>query len=476
MQRFAQVILFAMVVLAGVPEPAEAAADAGRPNVLLILADDLGYGDLSSFGAADLKTPNIDALVAAGVRFDRFYANSPVCSPTRAALLTGRYPDLVGVPGVIRTHPEDSWGALSPQAVLLPQVLKGAGYRTALVGKWHLGLGASSLPNRRGFDRFHGFLGDMMDDYHNHRRHGINYMRQDDREIDPAGHATDLFSQWAIDFLNECKGMDHPFFLELAYNAPHTPVQPPQEWFAKVRQRAPGLDPKRARLVALIEHLDHGIGQVLAALHANGQAERTLILFTSDNGGQLDAGAHCGPFRGGKQDMYEGGIRVPLCAVWPGRIAPGTRSDRVAVTMDLFPTICEAAGARFEHPIDGVSLLSTFLGHKGPGGPPVERDLIFVRREGGMKYHGQDYYAVRRGEWKLVQNSPFEPFQLFHLGQDPREEHDRSAGERAVVLALSDVLRRHVQRAGTVPWQPPERAGADHGLKPAAANHEPAPR
>ncbi|WP_406693836.1 sulfatase-like hydrolase/transferase [Singulisphaera sp. Ch08] len=464
MQRFAQGLFFAVVVLAGIPESAGASADAGRPNVLLILADDLGYGDLSSYGATDLKTPNIDALVAAGVRCDRFYANSPVCSPTRAALLTGRYPDLVGVPGVIRTHPDDSWGALSPRAVLLPQVLKRAGYLTALVGKWHLGLGASSLPNRRGFDRFHGFLGDMMDDYHNHRRHGINYMRRDDREIDPEGHATDLFSQWAIDFLNECKGKDRPFFLELAYNAPHTPVQPPQEWLETVRQRAPDLDLKRARLVALIEHLDHGIGQVLAALHANGQAERTLIVFTSDNGGQLDAGAHCGSNRGGKQEMYEGGIRVPLCAVWPGRIEPGTRSDRVALSMDLFPTICEAAGVGVDHPIDGVSLLATFQGKKGEAS--IERDLIFVRREGGSKYNGQDYYAVRRGDWKLVQNSPFEPFQLFHLGQDPMEAHDRSVGERATFNSLSGVLRRHLQRAGTVPWQPSERAGGDEKLKP----------
>lgn len=472
MQRFAQWIFFAVVVLAGVPEVSGASPDAGRPNVLLILADDLGYGDLSSYGAADLKTPNIDALVASGVRFDRFYANSPVCSPTRAALLTGCYPDLVGVPGVIRTHPDDSWGALSPQAVLLPQVLKGAGYRTALVGKWHLGLSGASLPNRHGFDLFHGFLGDMMDDYYNHRRHGINYMRRDDREIDPKGHATDLFSQWAIDFLNESKGQDRPFFLELAYNAPHTPVQPPQEWLEKVRRRAPNLDLRRARLVALIEHLDHGIGQVLAALRANGQAERTLIVFTSDNGGQLDAGAHCGPYRGGKQDMYEGGIRVPLCAVWPGRIAPATRSDRVAVSMDLFPTLCEAAGARFEHPIDGVSLLSTFQGHNNKAEPPIERDLVFVRREGGPKYHGQDYYAVRRGEWKLVQNSPFEPFQLFHLGQDPREEHDRSAKEPVMFNALGGVLKRHLQRAGTVPWQPPERAVADKVLKSAAGHQE----
>jgi arylsulfatase A-like enzyme len=181
-------------------------SSSGRPNVLVILVDDLGYGDLSSYGATDLQTPNIDGLVTSGMRFESFYANCPVCSPTRAALLTGRYPDLVGVPGVIRTHITDNWGYLFPQAILLSQVLKRAGYHTAIVGKWHLGLAAPNTPNERGFDHFHGFLGDMMDDYYNHRRHGFNYMRLDEKEIDPEGHATDLFTQWAIDYLRERAG------------------------------------------------------------------------------------------------------------------------------------------------------------------------------------------------------------------------------------------------------------------------------
>ncbi len=434
-----------------------AAADppAEKPNVVLILADDLGYGDLSSYGATDLKTPNIDRMVASGMRFDRFYANSPVCSPTRAALLSGRYPDLVGVPGVIRTHSNDNWGYLAPRAVLLPQILKPAGYETICVGKWHLGLDAPNLPNQRGFDRFHGFLGDMMDDYLTHRRHGFNYMRQDDREIDPEGHATDLFTRWAIDALNAHRQDSRPFFLYLAYNAPHGPIQPPADWLEKVRRRIPDLDPKRARIAALIEHLDHGIGQVLDALKANGQAEQTLIVFTSDNGGSLESGSHCGPVRGGKQDLYEGGIRVPSCAVWPGRIAPGSHSDRVALSMDVLPTICAAAGVRVEHAIDGLSLLPTLLGRDEP---TVERDLFWMRREGGPKYNGQDYYAMRRGDWKLVQNTPFEPLQLYHLGDDPLEQNDRARAEPRIFAALSQALRRHIQRAGAVPWQAPQPA------------------
>ena len=174
---------------------------ADKPNIVVILADDLGYGDLSSYGAKDLRSPNIDAIGKAGIRLSRAYANSPVCSPTRASLLTGRYPELVGVPGVIRTRAWDSWGWLSQDAVQLPQVLKKAGYDTAMVGKWHLGLEEPNTPNGRGFDLFHGFRGDMMDDYYNHRRYGINYMYRNGTEIDPPGHATDLFTDWACDYL-----------------------------------------------------------------------------------------------------------------------------------------------------------------------------------------------------------------------------------------------------------------------------------
>ncbi|HUG20300.1 MAG TPA: sulfatase-like hydrolase/transferase, partial [Planctomycetaceae bacterium] len=174
---------------------------ADQPNILLILADDLGYGDLSCYGATDLKSPHVDALAKQGLKFTNFYANCPVCSPTRAALLTGRYQEMVGVPGVIRTHADNNWGYLAEDAVLLPELLAQAGYTSGIVGKWHLGLESPNTPIERGFDFFHGFLGDMMDDYYNHRRHGINYMYRNRTEIDPEGHATDLFSQWAVDYI-----------------------------------------------------------------------------------------------------------------------------------------------------------------------------------------------------------------------------------------------------------------------------------
>jgi len=429
-----------------VPANEQTASD--RPNILMILVDDLGYGDLSSYGATDLKTPNIDSLVAAGVRFNNFYANCPVCSPTRASLLTGRYPDLVGVPGVIRTHATNNWGCLAPQAVLLPKLLKPASYHTAIVGKWHLGLAPPNTPTERGFDYFHGFLGDMMDDYYKHRRHGINYMRLNGKEIDPKGHATDLFTQWAIDYIKQRAKSAQPFFLYLAYNAPHTPIQPPADWLEHVKSREPGIIDKRAKLVALIEHLDNGIGKVLAALTDCGESENTLVIFTSDNGGQIGVGANNGPLRAGKQDMYEGGIRVPMCTVWPGRIKPGSRSECIALTMDLFPTICEAAGANVEHPIDGRSILPTLLGKSQP---VADRFLFWVRREGGH-YGGRAYYAVRYGDYKLVQNSPFEPMQLYNLKDDPQEQNPLDRKHK-MYQRLFTALCNHIIEAGAVPWQ-----------------------
>jgi arylsulfatase A-like enzyme len=449
-------LLLASVVCAVTPAGAQTAPASSprvqgrRPNLLLILVDDLGYGDLSSYGARDVRTPHIDALVEGGARLDRFYANSPVCSPTRAALLSGRYPDLIGVPGVVRTDPRDSWGYLSPRARLLPESLRRAGYDTALVGKWHLGLESPNLPLERGFAIFRGFLGDMMDDYYTHLRHGINYMRDGRREVKPAGHATDIFTDWAIEYLSARRRAGKPFFLYLAYNAPHVPVQPPAEWLNRVTRREPSLSPQRARLVAFIEHLDASVGRVVAALKASGQYDNTVIIFTSDNGGQLNAGATSGPLRGGKEEFYEGGIRVPLAFVWPGRIAPGTRPDRIALTMDLLPTFFEAANVPLDREVDGESFLPALL--KGEA-TARERTLFWMRREGGGFYHGRDYFAVRRGPWKLMQNHPYMPYRLFNLDEDPHEDRDVVKEHGKVVEELSRELRRHLQRAGRVPWQ-----------------------
>ncbi|MEZ6123266.1 MAG: sulfatase-like hydrolase/transferase [Planctomycetaceae bacterium] len=424
-----------------------------RPNLLVILADDLGNGDLSCCGSTDLKTPHIDGLFRDGMRMARFRANCPVCSPTRAALLSGRYQERVGVPGVIRTRPEDNWGWLNPDAVLLPKVAQQHGYHTAIIGKWHLGLQAPNIPTQRGFDHFHGFLGDMMDDYYNHSRHDINYMFHDETEIDPEGHATDLFTSWAVDYLNSRKEQSQPFLLYLAYNAPHTPIQPPDEWLQKVKAREPGISEKRAKLVALIEHMDDGVGQILKALEVNGQRDNTMIVFTSDNGGQLDVGANNGDIRDGKQSMYEGGLRVPTAVVWKDHVKAGSRSELAAMSMDLLPTFFAAAGIPLPGNLDGASFLPALLGQDQP---PLRQQLFFCRREGGLNYGGKTIEAVIDWPWKLLQNSPFAPLELYNLESDPEEKVNLAAQHRPHLVRLNAALRQQMQEGGRVPWQAPE--------------------
>lgn len=434
-----------------------ATCDAASPNVLVILVDDLGYGDLSCYGAPDLQSPHVDKLAAEGQRWTNFYANCPVCSPTRAALMSGRYQDLVGVPGVIRTHSENNWGDLADDAVLLPRLLNSAGYHSACIGKWHLGLDAPDRPHDRGFNLFHGFLGDMMDDYYIHERHNINYMRLGDTVIDPEGHATDIFTDWAIDYINARgsvaeKSGESPWFCYLAYNAPHTPIQPPTEWVAKVQAREPDMGEKRAKLVALIEHMDDGIGRVLAALDESGQRENTVVVFSSDNGGQISVGANNGATREGKGTVYQGGIKVATIARWPGVIDAGSETDQMAMTMDLYPTIAEVAGVEVTHAIDGVSLVPTL---KGKTQPELRSASFFRRREGGNQYNGQTIDAVISGKWKLVHNTPWEPLELYNLEADPLEANDLSKKAPRVRNELSKALMRHRQRCGAVPWQKP---------------------
>ena len=426
-------------------------ADAKRPNVIVILADDLGRADYSAFGTKDIRTPHIDRLFSSGLTFDNFRANSCVCSPTRASLLTGCYPDRVGVPGVIREEePDNSWGYLAPGVTLLPQVLKKQGYHSAIVGKWHLGITSPNTPTERGFDLFHGFLGDMMDDYWTHLRHGQNFMRRNQEVVESKEHATDLFTGWACDYLTERAAAKEPFFLYLAYNAPHDPIQPPPDWLEKVKQREPGITEKRAKIVALIEHLDDGIGRVMAKLDELKLSDNTLVIFTSDNGGLLSSGANNGPWRSGKTHMYEGGIRVPGAACWPGHIKPGISTSRTTLTMDIFPTVCEVAGIQPPAGIDGLSFMSVLIGKARPEPP---RDHYFVRREGGVQYGGKTIEAYIHGDWKLLQDSPFAPLELYNLKQDPEEATNLADKDKATFRDMAALLRKQVQVGGEVPWK-----------------------
>ncbi len=426
-----------------------------RPNIIFIMADDLGRHDISFYGKHlnGVETPNIDSIFRQGVSFTNFYANSPVCSPTRAALMTGLYPDMAGVPGVLRQNAKESWGYLRPDVSLLPAELKKLGYQTSMIGKWHLGYDTPNLPNHRGFERFHGFLGDMMDDYLTHLRGGKNWMRHNLQEIQPKGHATDLFTSWALDEVEYLTKSDKPFFLYLAYNAPHDPIEPGEQWLESVRKNRPELSQKRASLVALIEQMDNGIGQVIESVKRSGINKKTLIVFTSDNGGQISHSADNGPWRGTKGQTFEGGLRVVCGAQWPDHIPSGLQTQLPAATFDWFPTLLQLCGGDLtKHSFQGQSLVPSLFHPSNIGSLP-NRELYFVRREGGPLYAGKTIEAIRAGEWKLVLNTPFENAHLFNLDNDPFETKDLSNSHAVKKRELIDRLQLHIQRGGQIPWQ-----------------------
>lgn len=430
--------------LAGCSTPLKSSRS--KPNVLVIMADDLGYGDLSCYGATDIKTPNIDRLMSEGIRFNEFYANCCVCSPSRAALLSGRYPEFVGIPGVVRTQEEHNWGYLTPDSILLPELFRKAGYHTTIIGKWHLGLRKPNRPNQRGFDDFHGFLGDMMDDYWTHRRHDINYMRLNEEEIDPKGHATDLFAQWSIESIEKRATENSPFFQFLAFNAPHCPIQPPEDWLKRIQAREPGITEKRAKIGALIEHLDFSIGKVLDAIEKSGLKDNTFVVFTSDNGGKLHFGASNGPLRSDKTHVYEGGIKVTTCARWPGRIKAGQQTDFRALTMDIIPTIADICDVPIRHEIDGRSFKQLLLaGNQKPNEHPVFH----------MWLEKETKEAMRHGDWKLVRDKAGTPFELYNIKSDPYEQNNLADSEPDRLNKMVKILESHMARAQAVPWKRP---------------------
>jgi arylsulfatase A-like enzyme len=335
-----------------------------------------------------------------------------------------------------------------------------------------------------------------MDSYITHLRHGHNYMRRNADIIQPNGHATDLFSDWAVDYLRDrARQPTQPFFLFLAYNAPHFPIEPPAHWLERVNQRLPGLAPARALNVAFVEHLDDAIGRVLAALREAGLEQNTVVVFTSDNGGSLPHAQNNDPWRDGKQSHYDGGLRVPFIARWPLGIAPGSQNDYAGLIFDLFPTFLNLAKAEVPADLDAVSLLknrqdlqngspitslSPSDGERVPAGRvrgdgvvystdssvsslfqdgtiDTPRDLYFVRREGGLRYGGKSYEAIIRGNWKLLQNDPYSPLELYNLQQDPYESTNLAGQNLPIFRELAAALRHHIQRGGAAPWQPPDR-------------------
>jgi arylsulfatase A-like enzyme len=396
-------------VLASGTDRIFAAPRPAPPNIVFILADDLGYADVACYGRPDLHTPNIDALAARGVRFLQAYANSAVCSATRTALITGRYQYRLPI-GLEEPLAGRDVG-LPPSHPTLPSLLKKAGYGTTLVGKWHLGQLPKYGPLKSGYDHFYGFRGGAVD-YYTHS----NDLWDEDVRVEQAGYLTDLLGSHAVDVVNGYAKSRQPFLLSLHFNAPHWPWE------------APGDEAESKRLIGhslwdfdggsqktyerMIEDLDLQIGRVVDALHSNGLAENTIVIFTSDNGGERFADTW--PFTGRKTELLEGGLRIPAIISWPARIPQGRIQgrtvDQVTITMDWFSTLLAAAGASPDpaYPPDGIDLLPMLTQNAAP----VPRKLFW-------RYKANAQWAARDGDWKFLKI--LENTFLFNVVDDPME-------------------------------------------------------
>jgi arylsulfatase A-like enzyme len=401
-----------------------------RPNILLIVTDDVGYGDIGSYGAPDVKTPNLDRLAREGTRFSDFYG-APTCSPTRASLISGRYYQRVRIerplPGVQVAGDQ----GLRPTGRSLPALLKGAGYATGLIGKWHLGYKPELSPNAHGFDYFYGFKSGLIDYWQHTDGAGQHDFFENDMPAHPTGYSTDLFTDRAIKFIDE--HASGPFFLEVAYNAAHWPFQLPDHpsvapGNARFVQPVDENTSTRADYVRVLERADQGIGRVLATLAARGLDRNTLVVFMNDNGGEwLSRNA---PLFHRKDSVWEGGVRVPAIMRWPGRIPAGKTSSQVGSVMDVTATLLAAGGATVpaEARLEGMNLLPILA-----GAPVVERTLFFRNIVGGRTQR-----AVRKGNWKLLVDGP-NTF-VFDLSKDVGERNDLASTRTDIARQLRPLL------------------------------------
>ena len=416
-----------------------------RPNIIYIVCDDLGYADLGCYGGREANfgavSPNIDRLAAGGMKFTQGYSNSPVCSPTRFALITMRYQyrlrGAMEEPINSRSKGSTTLG-LPPEVPTLPSLLKKAGYHTALIGKWHLGYPPAFGPRRSGYDEFFGIMAGGVDYFTHCSSSGEHDLYIDEQEHHEVGYLTDVLSQRAVDHVHQ-RAADakagQPFMLSLHYTAPHWPWETRDDAHvasdvAKNLFHLHGGDVQTYR--RMIHHMDEGIGKLMAALREHGLEENTLVVFTSDNGGERFSDNW--PLVGGKMDLTEGGIRVPWIAHWPSAIPAGTVSTQHCMTMDWSATLLEAGGGQADPdwPLDGVSLLKVL---REPA-HTFERPLYWR-----MNHRGQR--ALREGDWKYLQVDGHE--YLFNLGKDEREranlatrEPERLARMRAQWLAWND--------------------------------------
>lgn len=411
--------------------PAWSRAAEGRPSFLFIMADDMGWADLGCYGRGDVATPALDSLARDGMKFEHGYANSPICSPTRVALITGRYQYRLRL-GLDEPLGSNKLG-LEPGTPTLPLQLKKAGYQTSLIGKWHLGTTAESSPLRHGYDRFWGLRGGGVDYFtHDIRRASsrgspaatVHDLWDGDVPAEGAGYLTDILGDRAASEISRLSQDSRPFMLSLHFTAPHWPWEGPNdEKVASTLTNSMHFDGGTlATYRSMIESLDRSVARVLAALQASGRADNTIVVFTSDNGGERFSKTW--PFNGMKGEVLEGGIRTPLLVRWPGRIARGSTSDQVAISMDWTPTFLEAAGVApaDRAPTDGISLLPSLLESR-----IAERDLYW-------RFKANDQAALRRGPWKYLRINGAE--YLFDVVADPQERGNLRAHQAERFAAM----------------------------------------
>jgi len=431
-----------MALMSSAVDAQRVAPAKARPNVVLILMDDMGYGDIGSYGVKDAKTPNLDRLAREGVRLTDAYANGANCSPTRAGLITGQYQQRYGIEWPLGADPVDSARGLPVTGTSLPALLKKSGYETGLIGKWHLGFKPEFGPNAHGFDEFFGFVSGAVDYYTHRRGDGTPDLYENTTPVEVPAYLTDEITRRAVGFVD--RHATAPFFLEVAYNAVHWPFQPPGMPVADRRDvpqpavsgdfrlyqgpNAP-VPASRRDYVRMLERADSGVGEILTALNQRGLTKNTLVIFTNDNGGEwLSRNA---PLSNRKSTLWEGGIRVPLILRWPAQLPANKRSAQVAITMDLTASILAAAGATTPtgYKLDGLNLLPSLSGQS----PIVERQIFWRIKRPRLQQR-----AVRLGRWKLLQDGV--NFYLFDVAADPGERHDLTANHTEMVRKLSAAL------------------------------------
>jgi arylsulfatase A-like enzyme len=402
------------------------AASRKPPNIVFVLADDLGYADVGCYGAPDIATPAIDRLAAEGVRFRQAYANSAVCSATRVALITGRYQYRLRV-GLEEPLDRAVYTGLPPSHPTLPSLLKKVGYSTALVGKWHLGDPPRYGPQKSGYDKFWGFRGAGVD-YFTHDRSGASDLWDGDKAINEAGYLTDLIGDHALGLISGYALAETPFFLSVHFSAPHWPWEAPGDEAESVRLKGKSLidfdGGSRDVYRRMVERMDYQIGRILTLLDASGLAENTIVVFTSDNGGERFSDVW--PFTGRKTELLEGGLRIPALVRWPDRLPKGATSDQVMISMDWTPTLLSAAGTApaSAYPPDGIDLLP----HLAANERPISRQLFW-------RYKANFQRAARDGDWKIlrIQNNSF----LFDVVKDPLERANMKEREPEVFKRMT---------------------------------------